>query len=138
MIIGIGHDVVEIDRIRAILEGAAGERFMRRVLTAAEYDRALNKGSSCVEYVAGRFAVKEAVVKAIGCGIGSAVGFKDMEVLPDKLGKPVCTLSEEALQRLQLDYQLRIHVSISHERSLASAFAIAECADRLDLFDTIS
>ncbi|PZD94969.1 holo-[acyl-carrier-protein] synthase [Paenibacillus sambharensis] len=132
MIIGVGHDVVEIARIRKILAGTAGERFMHRTLTDAEYERAKSKGESLAEYVAGRFAVKEAVVKALGCGIGTAVGFKDIEVLPDKLGKPVCTICDEALLRLKLEYPIRLHVSISHERSLASAFAIAEHADRMD------
>lgn len=127
LIIGIGHDLVELDRIQHILEGLTAERFIAKVLTSAERERAVARGGRRIEYVAGRFAAKEAIVKALGCGIGAAVGFLDIEILPDAFGKPVCHLSEGAWQRLGLSSdEVRLHISITHERSLASAYSIAE------------
>jgi holo-[acyl-carrier protein] synthase len=127
MIIGVGHDIVEIDRIRRILDKREGERFMERVLHASELAYARGKQGRLAEFAAGRFAAKEAVVKALGCGIGSVVGFGDIAVMPDALGKPCCILSEAAWERLGLRASdVRVHVSISHERSIASAFAVVE------------
>lgn len=121
-------DVVETQRIESVLESAAGERFAARVLTAKELD--LMQGLPLkrrTQFVAGRFALKEAVVKALGCGIGAVVGFQDIESLPDELGKPVCTLSEQALARLGMEGRtLLLHVAITHERSLAAATALIE------------
>jgi holo-[acyl-carrier protein] synthase len=127
MIYGIGHDMVELARIRSILDKSIQEKFISRILTSKEKDLLQGREGRKIEFVAGRFAVKEAVSKAFGCGIGSYLGFQDIEVLPDALGKPICTLSEEALAgRLQLDFQPVIHVSITHEISMASAYVIIE------------
>ncbi len=127
MIYGIGHDLVEIDRVRRLLDKPVGEPFLLRLLTPAE--RLLLQGNEKrrAEFVAGRFAAKEAVSKALGCGIGQAVGFQDIEVLRDPLGKPVCTLKEEAIiDRLALNFRPIIHVSITHERLMASAYVVIE------------
>jgi len=127
MIMGVGHDVVEIDRIRRMLERDSGRRFMERVLHGSELELARGKEGRLAEFVAGRFAAKEAVVKALGCGIGAAVGFGDVSILPDEWGKPCCSLSDKAWERLGLlQADVRVHVSITHERSIASAFAVAE------------
>lgn len=127
-IVGIGLDVVETQRIENVLESAAGERFAARVLTVKELG--LMQGlppKRRTQFVAGRFALKEAVVKALGCGIGADVGFQDIETLPDELGKPVCTLSEPALARLGMaGGTLLLHVAITHERSVAAATALIE------------
>ncbi|WP_313997654.1 holo-ACP synthase [uncultured Paenibacillus sp.] len=130
MIIGVGHDLVEIERVRKLLAQGTGDRFLQRILTRAEYGRAQLKGGKLAEFTAGRFAAKEAVVKALGCGIGAAVGFADIELLPDGAGKPCCTLSPGSLERLGMRLgmsgeKLTVHVSITHERSIASAFAVA-------------
>ncbi|OUM94615.1 MAG: holo-[acyl-carrier-protein] synthase [Thermobacillus sp. ZCTH02-B1] len=127
MIIGIGHDLVEIARIERILEGNRKDAFLRRILTEGEIARAPEGGRRLAEYAAGRFAVKEAVAKAFGCGIGAAVRFIDIIVLPDRLGKPVCTLSDRAWERLGFDpSETVIHVAITHDRGYASALAVAE------------
>jgi holo-[acyl-carrier protein] synthase len=127
LIIGIGHDLVEISRIERIMLGRTAEPFIRRILTEEEIALAPAEGRRLVEYAAGRFAVKEAVSKALGCGIGAAVRFHDILVLPDRLGKPTCRLSARAWERLGLDpTATRIHVTITHERGFASAFAVAE------------
>jgi holo-[acyl-carrier protein] synthase len=127
VIIGIGHDLVEIARIERILRGSAADKFIRRILADEEIGLAPAGGRRLSEYAAGRFAVKEAVAKAFGCGIGAAVRFVDIIVLPDRLGKPVCTLSARAWERLGLDpSETGIHVAITHERGFASAVAVAE------------
>jgi holo-[acyl-carrier protein] synthase len=128
MIVGIGLDIVDLRRMEAVLDGRAGERFAARVLTDAERERcsALPKRRAA-EFAAGRFAAKEAVAKALGCGIGAAVGFRDIEVLPDPAGRPVCRLSAEAWLRLGLAAErYAIHVAITHERNAAAATAIVE------------
>ncbi|WP_040949594.1 holo-ACP synthase [Gorillibacterium massiliense] len=127
MIIGIGTDLTEIDRVRSLLaRPKVGERFLCRVLTVSERQAAEVKSQRLAEFVAGRFAAKEAVVKALGCGIGQAVGFQDIEVLADPAGRPVCTLSPAARRRLNLEEAAILHVSITHSSSMASAFAVAE------------
>ncbi|QUL55558.1 holo-ACP synthase [Paenibacillus tritici] len=127
MIYGIGHDVLEIERITEIAEGSLGSRFTRRILTGQELVLAAGKGAKTAEFIAGRFSAKEAVVKALGCGIGHLVGFQDIEILPDALGKPVATLSAEAWSRLRLpEQEYTIHLTITHTRALASAFAVVE------------
>ncbi|MFE6077399.1 holo-ACP synthase [Paenibacillus sp. NPDC057886] len=128
MIYGIGNDVLEIGRMRKLLSGRHAEAFMKRVLTPAEREIADYRGKRMVEFVSGRFAAKEAVSKAFGCGIGSMMSFTDIKVLPDAKGRPVATLSDEAWERLQLPYgkQYDIHLSITHQTELAAAFAIVE------------
>ncbi|WP_442602987.1 holo-ACP synthase [Paenibacillus sp. KN14-4R] len=126
MISGIGNDIIQIDRIRRVLESTASERFLEKILTPAERQMAAKRQGRLFEFVAGRFAVKEAIVKALGCGIGSVVGFQDMEITPDELGKPYCKLSDTCVERLGLPEGYRIHVSISHSEGLAAAFAVVE------------
>lgn len=129
MIIGIGHDLCDISRVAKLLAGPAGERFAARILSGAEAGLLRSAGAARqAEFVAGRFAAKEAVVKALGCGIGAAVGFADIEIGRSPGGKPQCRLSDEAWKRLGYDGSARplVHVSITHEKGLASAFAVAE------------
>ncbi|MCU6712214.1 holo-ACP synthase [Paenibacillus sp. J5C_2022] len=128
MITGIGHDMTDVDRIAEAVGGRAGQRFMERVLTEAERKLASSySGVRLHGFVAGRFAAKEAVVKAFGCGIGAVLGFQDVEILPDANGKPVCTIGEAAWSRLGLQPEyIRLHLTITHEKSIASAFAVAE------------
>ncbi|RUS46616.1 holo-ACP synthase [Cohnella sp. AR92] len=128
MIVGIGIDMVELERLDKLLAGSAGSRFLERVLTESERSRCRElSGRRAVEFVAGRYAAKEAIVKALGCGIGRLVGFADMEVLPDPSGRPCCRLSAEAWERLGLkEERHRLHVAITHERSMAAATAVFE------------
>lgn len=129
MIIGIGHDMTELSRIKKLLSGAVGEKFLRRIFTEQEYvefDATVGEVRK-VEYVAGRFAVKEAVSKAFGCGIGSMLGFHDIEIKRTSSGKPTCNVRGTALESLgYLHMNLEIHISITHERELASAFVVVE------------
>jgi len=129
MIVGIGTDLVEIVRMQAIVEHSTGERFLQRVLTPAERELAAARKGRLAEFAAGRFAAKEAIVKAIGCGIGKQVGFQDMEIVPDALGKPECRLSDGARARTGLAPTARIHISITHSETMAAAYAIVEQLD---------
>jgi holo-[acyl-carrier protein] synthase len=100
---------------------------MERVLTEAELVLAQAKKARLSEYIAGRFAAKEAVSKAFGCGIGKQLGFLDIELKPDAAGKPHCTVSPAALDRLGLQQMaIRIHISISHSESAAVACCVVE------------
>ncbi len=127
MIIGTGTDIVEISRIGRLLEAQAGERFIERVLTPEERKLAAVRKARLHEFVAGRFAAKEAVSKALGCGIGRQLGLQDMEIIPDAAGKPVCRISPAAWDRLGYEEcQMLIHLSLSHSETTAVAFAVAE------------
>lgn len=126
MILGTGIDIVEIARIRKLLDATVGSRFLQRVLTEEERRLAHGNERRIAEFTAGRFAAKEAVVKALGCGIGQEVGFQDISILPDAWGKPECALSGDALQRLRWKHEIRLHLSISHSEQFAVANAIVE------------
>jgi holo-[acyl-carrier protein] synthase len=127
VIYGIGHDILELERVAHLLSSSSGERFLQRILTASEREALAEREARRTEWVAGRFAAKEAVVKAFGTGIGQIISFKDIEVLSDASGKPRARLSEAAWNRIGLSgSSYRIHVSISHQPSLASAQVIVE------------
>lgn len=131
LIIGIGHDLASLERIEKAMNGTSGARFRERILTEREREMAAAySGRRRVEFVGGRFAVKEAVSKAFGCGIGGTLGFQDIEVGRENGGKPFCRLSATAWDRLGLRGQdIAIHVSISHDHALASAYVIVERAN---------
>ncbi|MGG4035699.1 holo-ACP synthase [Paenibacillus cisolokensis] len=128
----MGHDLVDIGRVAGLLESGLAARFLERVLTSGERELAAGCAEKRrAEFVAGRFAAKEAVVKALGCGIGAKVSFADIHIGKDPMGKPEALLTEAAWKRLGLDgSRIRLFVTITHERGLASAFAVAE--DRPD------
>ncbi|MFD0716571.1 holo-ACP synthase [Paenibacillus sp. GCM10027626] len=128
MIIGIGHDIASIARIEQMLLAATGEKLLARILTEPERARAGElRGGRLAEFVAGRFAAKEAISKAFGCGIGRMIGFDDMTIGHDAAGKPECQLSDPAYARLGIDAaRIKIHLTITHEEKLASAFAVIE------------
>lgn len=110
MIKGIGTDIIKIDRI------SLSDKFVNRILSVDEklLFNALHLEKRRVEFLAGRFAAKEAISKALGTGI-SGLNFKDISILWDELHKPICSFNE-----------LNIHISISHSDEFAIAFAIIE------------
>lgn len=111
-----------------LLAGPSKDKFASRILTEQEYAAWIRlQPRRALEYICGRFAAKEAIVKALGCGIGATVGFKDIEVLPDERGKPVSTLSEASIVKLGWEDQpFKLHLAITHERTLAAATAVIE------------
>ena len=129
MIKGIGTDIVEIDRIQLILLSQSSDRFIKRILTAAEREYAEQRGGRLYEFIAGRFAAKEAVSKAMGCGIGQRLGFHDIEILPDAAGKPQCRISKRSLQLAKCGDKTIFHLSITHSSKMACAFVVWEQLD---------
>lgn len=116
MISGIGLDIVEMDRIQELLN--RNERFVHRILTENEKKRYEElSGVRRAEYVAGRFAAKEAFSKALGTGIGEHVSFLDLEVLSDERGKPY--INQNITNHI-------VHVSISHSKQFVVAQVIIE------------
>ncbi len=132
MIYGIGNDVLETKRIRRILESDRRTSFINRLLTKSEQDLLFSRNKNELAYISGRFAAKEAITKAFGCGIGGIIGFHDLEILPDEKGKPIVSLTGDAWQRLGLtgEREYLIHLSISHQPTVAAAFAIVERIDK--------
>jgi len=131
MIIGIGHDITSIERVEKILANHAGNKFLQRIFSNVELEAASGVGRNRrAEYVAGRFAAKEAVSKAFGCGIGHQLGFHDITITKLPSGQPICKLSDEGLHNLGLTKRnIMIHLSITHESKLASAYVIVEDLD---------
>lgn len=121
-IIGHGLDLVECARIAKVFENH-GERFLDRILTPAEQERA-KQYKAPIPFIAGRFAAKEAILKMIGTGWRGGIAWTDMEILPDSLGRPVVTLTgETARLAARLGIQ-RILLSVSHTEQHAAASAI--------------
>ena len=122
MIIGVGTDIVEIDRIRDMIE-RHGDHFLQRCFTAAEIAYAAKHRDSAVRF-AGRWAAKEAVVKVLGTGFVKGITFHDIEVLPLDSGQPRIELSggaAEMASSLNIDNVL---ITISHARNYATSTAI--------------
>ena len=120
MIVGIGNDIIEIERIeKAILK----EGFKNKVYTQRELENIEKRGNRTETY-AGIFSAKEAISKAIGTGVRE-FSLTDLEILNDDLGKPYVVVSEKLnkiLKNKKEDYQ--IEISISHSKKYATAMAI--------------
>ena len=120
MIVGIGNDIIEIERIeKAILK----EGFKNKVYTERELENIEKRGNRTETY-AGIFSAKEAISKAIGTGVRE-FSLTDLEILNDDLGKPYVVVSEKLdkiIKSKKEDYQ--IEISISHSKKYATAMAI--------------
>jgi holo-[acyl-carrier protein] synthase len=121
-IVGVGLDVVEVARIAAMLE-RHGERVLERICRPGEVDRSR---ASLDQHVAGLFAAKEAVLKALGTGWAEGLGFRQVEVVRGAGGQPGVRLHDAAAARARELGIATIHLSISHERAWAAAVAVAE------------
>ena len=120
MIIGIGNDIIEIERIEKAI---SKESFKNKVYTQRELKNIKKRGDR-VETYAGIFSAKEAISKAIGTGVRE-FSLTDLEVLNDDLGKPYVVVSErldKIIKSKKEDYQ--IEISISHSKKYATAVAI--------------
>src|SRR5438105_4597971 len=96
MIVGLGVDLIEVDRIEAVY-ARHGERFLRRILTEKEYVYVMRHADPS-QRLSGRWAAKEAAFKALGTGVADGIGWKDAEILPDPRGKPVLLFFGRALE----------------------------------------
>lgn len=117
MIKGIGIDIVELTRIESLME--RNKRFVNRILTTAEQEifNSLPSKKRQVEFLAGRFAGKEAFAKAVGTGIGR-LSFQDINIVPDQVGGPTIIVN---------GYEKKnIFISISHSTDYAVAQVVIE------------
>lgn len=124
MIFGIGTDIVELERISKVVERHGG-RFTGYILTDSEAEEAERRGDK-IQFIAGRWAAKEAVAKALGCGLGGNCAWRDIEIIGNPSGAPHVTLSGAGAETMKRHRIARLFVSISHERGHAIAMAVAE------------
>ena len=124
MIIGIGTDIIEIERIENAVKRTNG--FLNKLFTENEMKIFESRGFRS-EVIAGNFAAKEAVSKAVGTGFRD-FGVKDIEIIRDKLGNPLVNLSDKVYDVLGRS-DVNIHISISHNRTNAIAYAVMEAAE---------
>jgi len=119
MIIGTGIDLVEISRMQEMLT-RWGDRFLNRIFTPSEIASVQKKKYQHIS-LSGLFAVKEAVLKALGIGLQMGVRFQEIETSHNALGKPVTTLSGKVQEIAQEKQVSELFVSISHDGNYAIA-----------------
>ncbi len=124
MIVGIGLDVMETARLDRALSGH-GDRFEKRVYTPAERAACAGRADR-VRALAGRFAAKEACLKALGTGWSGGLKFEEVEVTAGTGGRPELQLSGKAAERARQLGARRIHVSLTHQPGLAAAVVVLE------------
>ncbi|MEJ2731980.1 MAG: holo-ACP synthase [Anaerolineae bacterium] len=124
MSLSVGVDIIELDRIRRAVE-RYDQRFLVRIYTPQEIARYRNR----LPELAARFAAKEAVSKALGVGLNHmsrhGIGWHEVEVLPDALGKPLVHLSGRAQELAGTQGLVEWAISLSHGRDYAVAFVVA-------------
>lgn len=128
MILGVGTDLANIDRIAGVLE-RHGDRFRNRVFTEIEQRKAERRKDVAGTY-AKRWAAKEACSKALGTGLRMGISWKDMAVSNLKTGQPVMTVTGWAAERLKNmtpeGHESTIHVSLTDDHPWAQAFVVIE------------
>jgi len=127
MIIGTGIDLAEVERIQQALEDPRiGRRFRQRVFTEKEIAYCENKRRGKYESYAGRFAAKEAVMKALGRSWGSKVCWLDIEVMRARSGKPEIALHDKTAELADQLGVRRWALSITHTKQHGLAYVIAQ------------
>ena len=121
MILGVGTDIIEIERIKKAIERTP--KFLEKTFTENEIELFKSKAMKA-ESIAGNFAAKEAISKAIGRGF-RGFAFNDLEVLRDELGKPIVNISDKVKEFLEYE-EVIFHISISHNKTCAIAFVTME------------
>ncbi len=129
-IFGIGTDIIECLRIAQMIE-RHGELFITRVYTQHEIQYCQSRKQATQHY-AGRWAAKEAVLKALGTGWRKGISWRDIEIRNDAAGRPKVVLRGGAADVVEQLGITEMHVSISHCRSHATAYALAEGPERRD------
>jgi holo-[acyl-carrier protein] synthase len=128
MILGIGSDLCDIRRIEKTL-ARHGDRFIQRIFTPIERNRAERKANRTATY-AKRFAAKEACAKALGTGMNRGVFWRDMGVVNQRSGQPTMILTGGAAERLAAltpaGHEAVIHLTITDEHPYAQAFVVIE------------
>lgn len=125
MIRGIGIDMVEIKEVKRLAQ-ASGETFIERTFTKREKEASLNAADRW-EYLAARFAAKEAVFKALAhLTKEKTFDFRQIETLNQEDGAPYVALTPMLRATMKEAGALRLHISLTHEKEYACAFVIAE------------
>ena len=124
MIISIGTDIIEVYRIRETIERTP--RFVERVFTEKEREYCESKGASAAQSYAGRFAAKEAFLKALKTGWRGKITWHDIEITNDEMGVPSFNIKDEAKKLLEELEAENVHLSISHTSEHATAQVIFE------------
>ena len=124
MIYGIGHDIIENKRIDTLIE-THGQRFLNKILTQQEQNIYLHHANK-INYIAKRFAAKEAFAKACGTGLRSPILMHNISVLNNELGKPYFVFNENINLWLIMRKITNCHISISDDELVSSAFVVLE------------
>tara|TARA_Y100001935_G_C17251846_1_gene481428 strand:- start:864 stop:1262 length:399 start_codon:yes stop_codon:yes gene_type:complete len=131
MIIGLGNDLINIERVENTLS-RFGNRFVNRVFTDVEIKKSESRLKRSASY-AKRFAAKEALTKALGTGLSNGVFFKDIGIENDKYGKPKIVLTGGAKLRLEKiipeNHKAKINLTITDDHPWAQALVIIEAID---------
>ena len=122
LIIGIGTDIVEIERMARAIKR---ESFVKRVFTAAETEYCRSRRAGMAASFAGRFAAKEAIMKALGTGLREGK-LTELEILNDELGCPRVNMSGSFLAMAKDKGMVYCHISISHSMAYATAQCVME------------
>lgn len=123
MIIGVGVDIVDINRIDKML-GIYGDRFIKKILSRREAEVCLTD-RQLTAYVAKQFAAKEAVSKALGSGMKFGVSFRTIQVLRNRYGTPYVNLTDGSAELALKVGASNIQISLSDERDYAIAYVVA-------------
>jgi holo-[acyl-carrier protein] synthase len=123
-IVGLGLDLAQIERMRSLIE-RRGQRALERLFTARERAYCDGRASRIASY-AGRFAVKEAVMKLLGTGWTGGVRWVDIEVVRERGQAPRVELHGATAQIAARKGIARIHITITHDAGIAAAVAVAE------------
>jgi len=124
MILGIGTDIIEVKRVREVIE-RHGDRFLKRLFTPLEIEYCSARKNASLHY-AGRFASKEAAFKAMGRGWGGEISWKEIEVWNEPSGAPHINFYGKALELVTLKKMARAYISISHIEEFATAVVVLE------------
>lgn len=128
MIIGVGTDIVQINRIENILK-KYGNCFYKKILSNSEQEKVNNlKEEKKASFLAKRFAAKEAISKAFGTGISDNLLFKNISITNNDLGKPIAKIDANDAKYYE---QFKIDISISDDYPIVIAFAVVTSSDKV-------
>jgi holo-[acyl-carrier protein] synthase len=122
-VLGLGIDLAEVSRIRALLE-KSGERFKQRVFTEREIRYCEGKADPALHFAA-RFAAKEAASKALGTGFSEGIGWQEIETVNNENGAPSIVLHRKAAQRAEAMGVAVMMVTLTHTADMAAASVVA-------------
>ena len=121
-LLGIGIDVVEVERIGSSMD-EFGEKFVNRIFTEAEQEYCVSQKRPAIHYAA-RFAAKEAIAKAFGTGIGKEISWLDMEILREASGEPRVQMNGGGAAYAEKLNVVDIKISLTHAEHYAAANAV--------------